>query len=58
MSLKKNEHLTFTSNMWGDIEKIYDKIEKELNLIKNIYFIFTELQTIEDDYSIGLKRIV
>ena len=58
MSLEKNEHLTFTSNMWGDIEKIYDKIENELNLIKNIYFLFTELKTIEDDYSIGLKRIV
>ena len=58
MSLEKNENLTFTSNMWGDIEKIYDKIENELNLIKNIYFLFTELKTIEDDYSIGLKRIV
>ena len=57
MSLEKNEHLTFTSNMWGDIEKIYDKIENDLNLIKNIYFLFTELKTIEDDYSIGLKRI-
>ena len=34
MSLKKNEHLTFTSNMWGDIEKIYDKIEIYLFNIK------------------------
>ena len=59
MSLEeKNEYLTFISNMWSDTEKIYENIEKELELIKNIYFIFSELQLIEENYSIGLKRLV
>ena len=59
MSLEdKNEYLTFISNMWSDTDKIYENIEKELELIKNIYFIFSELQLIEENYSIGLKRLV
>ena len=59
MSLEdKNEYLTFISNMWSETDKIYENIEKELELIKNIYFIFSELQLIEENYSIGLKRLV
>ena len=41
MSLEeKNEYLTFISNMWSDTEKIYENIEKELELLKIHIFIF------------------